>query len=171
MLAPHRAPPTTVAQRAPSPQMMAKSQMYETTRRKASWLPGSDAPTYLDGSLAGDVGFDPYCMVAFARTGTAVGKKTWTNVERETQMVIMTDYERKRKVTWTLTLARTLALTRSLTTSPGPNARPDPCQVMFMREAEVKHARLAMLAAAGWPLSELLDGPPSTRYPYPYPYP
>eukprot|EP00957_Ditylum_brightwellii_P192276 14636807-Ditylum_brightwellii.AAC.1 len=25
------------------------------------------------------------------------------------------------------------------------------------REAEIKHARLAMLAAAGWPLSELLD--------------
>ena len=42
---------------------------------------------------------------------------------------------------------------------------------MFMREAEVKHARLAMLAAAGWPLSELLDGPLSTRYLYPYPYP
>ena len=40
-----------------------------------------------------------------------------------------------------------------------------------MREAEVKHARLAMLAAAGWPLSELLDGPLSTRYRYSYPYP
>ncbi|GMI22393.1 hypothetical protein TrCOL_g247 [Triparma columacea] len=26
-----------------------------------------------------------------------------------------------------------------------------------MREAEIKHARLAMLAAAGWPISELLD--------------
>jgi len=26
-----------------------------------------------------------------------------------------------------------------------------------MREAEVKHARLAMLAAAGWPISELMD--------------
>ena len=26
-----------------------------------------------------------------------------------------------------------------------------------MREAEIKHSRLAMLAAAGWPLSELLD--------------
>ena len=98
MLAPHRAPPTT-AQRAPSPQMMAKSQMYETTRKANGCREG--APTYLDGSLAGDVGFDPYCMVALARTGTAVGKKTWTNVERETQMVIMTDYERKRKVTWT----------------------------------------------------------------------
>ena len=30
--------------------------------------------------------------------------------------------------------------------------------LMVYREAEVKHARLAMLAAAGWPLSELLHG-------------
>jgi hypothetical protein len=29
--------------------------------------------------------------------------------------------------------------------------------LMKFREAEVKHARLAMLAAAGWPISELLD--------------
>jgi len=28
---------------------------------------------------------------------------------------------------------------------------------MEMREAEIKHARLAMLAAAGWPLAELFD--------------
>lgn len=31
-------------------------------------------------------------------------------------------------------------------------------RVAWMREAEVKHARLAMLAAAGWPLSELWHG-------------
>jgi hypothetical protein len=49
----------------------------------------------LDGSLAGDVGFDPL--------GFAKSKKT----------------------------------------------------LFWMREAETKHARLAMLAAAGWPLSEL----------------
>ena len=29
----------------------------------------------------------------------------------------------------------------------------------FMRESEVKHARLAMLAAAGWPVAELFDRP------------
>jgi len=29
--------------------------------------------------------------------------------------------------------------------------------LMVFREAEIKHSRLAMLAAAGWPLSELLD--------------
>lgn len=30
-------------------------------------------------------------------------------------------------------------------------------KLMTLREAEVKHSRLAMLAAAGWPLSELFD--------------
>lgn len=34
-----------------------------------------------------------------------------------------------------------------------------PERLRYFREAEVKHARLAMLAAAGWPLSELLDRP------------
>lgn len=29
------------------------------TARDAAWAPGSDAPTHLDGSLAGDFGFDP----------------------------------------------------------------------------------------------------------------
>jgi len=29
--------------------------------------------------------------------------------------------------------------------------------LMNYREAEIKHARLAMLAAAGWPLSEIFD--------------
>jgi len=34
-----------------------------------------------------------------------------------------------------------------------------PKKLLWFREAEVKHARLAMLAAVGWPLSELFDGP------------
>jgi len=96
--------------------------------RKADWLPGSPSPSYLDGSLAGDRGFDPYCLVAFAPTGASVGTETWYNVEREVQMLMMSEYQRKRKVMW-------------------------------MREAELKHSRLAMMAAAGWPMSELLDGP------------
>merc|ERR1719453_35125 len=29
--------------------------------------------------------------------------------------------------------------------------------VLWMREAELKHSRLAMLAAAGWPLGELVN--------------
>ena len=30
---------------------------------------------------------------------------------------------------------------------------------MQMREAEIKHCRLAMLAVVGWPLAELFDKP------------
>ncbi|KAG7364975.1 chlorophyll A-B binding protein [Nitzschia inconspicua] len=60
-------------------------------------LPFMERPAALDGTLAGDVGFDPL--------GFAKDKDT----------------------------------------------------LMQMREAEIKHARLAMLAAAGWPISELAD--------------
>lgn len=95
--------------------------------RPAGWFPGSTAPSYLDGSLPGDVGFDPLSLVALAPTGTAVGTETFVSVDRKNQLVAMSDYERRRKLRW-------------------------------MREAEVKHARLAMLAAAGWPLSELFQG-------------
>ena len=34
-----------------------------------------------------------------------------------------------------------------------------PKKLAWFREAEIRHARLAMLAAVGWPLSELYDGP------------
>ena len=60
-------------------------------------LPFLERPAMLDGSMPGDVGFDP---VGFAKTSQ---------------------------------------------------------ELMNYREAEIKHARLAMLAAAGWPISELLD--------------
>ena len=64
---------------------------------KAQWLPivKMNAPKILDGTFAGDVGFDP---CGFAKSKNAL---------------------------------------------------------YWMREAEIKHARLAMLAAVGWPLSEL----------------
>ena len=63
----------------------------------AKWFPfaGVKAPLILDGTLAGDAGFDP---VGFSK---------------------------------------------------------DQKSLYWQREAEVKHARLAMLAAIGWPLSEL----------------
>ena len=60
-------------------------------------LPFMARPATLDGTLAGDVGFDP---LGFAKSES---------------------------------------------------------DLMNYREAEVKHARLAMLAAAGWPLSEVFD--------------
>jgi hypothetical protein len=62
-------------------------------------LPFMTRPAMLDGTMAGDVGFDP---AGFAKNS----------------------YE-----------------------------------LVNYREAEIKHARLAMLAAAGWPLSELFDAP------------
>lgn len=63
--------------------------------RQAQWFPMLLSPQALDGSFAGDVGFDP---LGFSNSKEALYK---------------------------------------------------------MREAEIKHSRLAMLAAAGWPLSEL----------------
>merc|ERR1719439_392126 len=61
-------------------------------------MPFMQAPALLDGTLAGDVGFDPLGFV-----------------------------QQKKDLYW-------------------------------YREAEIKHGRLAMLAAAGWPIAELWSG-------------
>lgn len=66
---------------------------------KSQALPFLPRPKLLDGSLPGDVGFDPFNL------GGA-----------------------------------------------------DKASLLNMREAELKHGRLAMLAAVGWPLAELFDG-------------
>merc|ERR1719424_760900 len=63
-------------------------------------LPFAPKPKLLDGSMAGDVGFDPF---GFA------GKEK--------------------------------------------------ADLVYMREAEIKHSRLAMLAVIGWPIAEILDQP------------
>jgi len=75
------------SQAPPTPELPAMSQS----------MPFMARPVALDGTLAGDVGFDP---LGFAKNSD---------------------------------------------------------DLMKYREAEVKHARLAMLAAAGWPISELFD--------------
>jgi len=69
----------------------------KTLSKMSESIPFANRPKYLDGTMAGDVGFDP---LGFAQT-----------------RLDLTTY----------------------------------------RDAEIKHARLAMLAAAGWPLSELFD--------------
>eukprot|EP00526_Cylindrotheca_closterium_P019799 CAMPEP_0113650006 /NCGR_PEP_ID=MMETSP0017_2-20120614/26596_1 /TAXON_ID=2856 /ORGANISM="Cylindrotheca closterium" /LENGTH=232 /DNA_ID=CAMNT_0000562465 /DNA_START=37 /DNA_END=735 /DNA_ORIENTATION=+ /assembly_acc=CAM_ASM_000147 len=63
-------------------------------------LPFAPRPKILDGTLAGDVGFDPFGF-----------------------------------------------------------AGADKESLIYMREAEVKHSRLAMLAVVGWPIAELFDKP------------
>merc|ERR1712232_1358051 len=63
-------------------------------------LPFAPRPKLLDGTLAGDVGFDPFGL-----------------------------------------------------------AGADKESLIYMREAEIKHSRLAMLAVIGWPLAELFDKP------------
>lgn len=106
--------------------------------RKAGWIPGGFAPSYLDGSLPGDVGFDPLALVMLAPVGTSSASGPFRNAERKTQLLMLSSYEQKRKVAW-------------------------------MREAEIKHSRLAMMAAAGWPISELIDGPLSRLFGLPSP--
>jgi len=71
--------------------------MSDNSVEMSASLPFQPRPKALDGSMAGDVGFDP---LGFAKSEN---------------------------------------------------------DLLNYREAEIKHARLAMLAAAGWPLSELLD--------------
>ena len=84
-----------VAEEAPAPLPVTPA---PAVALPAKWLPvgGVKAPKMLDGTMAGDAGFDPL--------GFAKSKKT----------------------------------------------------LFWMREAELKHSRLAMLAAVGWPMSELL---------------
>jgi len=50
----------------------------------------------------------------------------------------------------------------------GPNTQDPIKSLMWMREAELKHCRLAMLAAAGWPLAELWHGGLSNLLNMPY---
>jgi light-harvesting complex II chlorophyll a/b binding protein 4 len=90
------------------------------------------SPPYLNGEFAGDVGFDPLCLVALAKPtkasgGYVGGAVPKTATQRQEAMLAMNPQDRRKNVMW-------------------------------MREAEIKHARLAMLAAAGWPMAEIING-------------
>jgi light-harvesting complex II chlorophyll a/b binding protein 4 len=89
------------------------------------------SPPYLTGAFAGDIGFDPWCLVALAKptkeNAMEFDKNLRTAEARKQKMLSMSEEEQAETVAW-------------------------------MRNAEIKHARLAMLAAAGWPLAELANG-------------
>lgn len=85
------------------------------------------APAYLDGSLTGDIGFDPMCMVALARPSMQMVSTSFTAGARDNRLCVLPLEDQQACVAW-------------------------------MRQAELKHCRLAMLATVGWPLSEVVSG-------------
>ena len=78
--------------------------------------------------MAGDNGFDPLCLTAMARP----------TLLPDALISMVTEPATKRN-------ERFLALSKEEQAEA----------LAWMRQSEVKHARLAMLAAAGWPLAEL----------------
>jgi len=92
------------------------------------------SPTYLDGSMPGDIGFDPWGLAVLANpqistmtAAQALDAKSRTAAERNEQMLALCEEEQQAAIQW-------------------------------MRSSELKHGRLAMLAVAGWPLAEMING-------------
>ena len=79
------------------------------------------APTYLDGKLSGDVGFDPWALAVLANPALSPGAlldldaKSRTATERNSRMLALPAEEQTAKLQW-------------------------------MRSSEIKHGRLAMCA-------------------------
>ena len=129
------------AQRAPVVRMQQQT--------LESPIPGVARPGYLDGTLAGDVGLDPLEFVTRFKEGVKVTVPAMQPpVAREP---MDSSFTALKKVTEYNLCGQDIIL--------GPNTKDTARSLMWMRESEVKHARLAMLAAAGWPLAELWHGP------------
>jgi len=97
----------------------------ESSEKLQSPIPWMPRPDYLDGSLAGDVGLDPLGFVTKYSEGVKFSLLVNEFDAKETEFIF------------------------------GPNTQDPKRSLMWMREAEIKHCRLAMLAAAGWPLAEM----------------
>jgi len=98
--------------------------------RAALWKPGEVAPQHLTGVLAGDAGFDPLLFTALANKPVQ-DLLTGGFPNMNQRKIILANQTPEQQL----------------------------ASVEWMRDAEIKHARLAMLAVAGWPLSELVNGP------------
>lgn len=134
------APAESQQQREPE----TRPQGRQVSNRKAEWNPeGLDvsalpqllqsqfvpeylktAPTYLDGEMPGDIGFDPWGLVALAKPTLQTDDFARTAKERDAKMLDLTPEQQKKNLVW-------------------------------MRESEIKHARLAMIAVLGWAAAEL----------------
>jgi light-harvesting complex II chlorophyll a/b binding protein 4 len=145
-VAPMATPIASTAQRATTATMQQALE---------SPIPGMPRPAYLDGTLAADAGLDPLNFVT--KYGdfsvTVPGMETSVEAAGEEFKTLKTVVDRKL-------VGVELQL--------GPNTQDPTRSLMWMREAEIKHARLAMLAAAGWPLAELWHGPLSKITSSPY---
>lgn len=112
------------------------------TMREATWKPGTTAPVYLDGSLPADAGCDPLCLAALAMPP---GVRE-LSVSYSCKGSI---FDRICPFPWTVEERKAIMQERS----PEEVA----LTMNWMRAAELKHSRLAMLAVIGWPLAELLQ--------------
>ena len=115
--------------------------------RAATWKPGETAPAYLDGSMPADAGCDPLCLVALGRP---VGIDT-TPMGLETIPSLLSG-------PWSVSEREALFESRS--------HEDQQLTLEWMREAEIKHARLAMLAVIGCELPTVV-----TKCPLPFPIP
>jgi len=91
-------------------------------------LPWMERPAYLDNTLAADRGFDPLNFVEKYSEGVKFSLLIDEFDNVDTEFIF------------------------------GPNTKDAKRSLAWMREAEVKHSRLAMLAAVGWPLEEMMHG-------------
>lgn len=115
--------------------------------RAAEWKPGEVAPNYLDGSLPADVGCDPFCLAALAVPIRVKPSSFGPNGRR--MFTSGSYFDRILPFTWSAEARKLDMASRS----------PEEVKLTldWMREAEIKHSRLAMLAVVGWPLAELLN--------------
>jgi light-harvesting complex II chlorophyll a/b binding protein 4 len=115
---------------------------------RASPIPGQQIPDYLDGTLAGDIGLDPLNIVTKYSQGLRV---VVPGAETSVEEADPAEFKSLKRVVDKRLVGVELFL--------GPNTNDTQRSLMWYREAEIKHGRLAMLAAAGWPLAELWHGP------------
>lgn len=129
-----------------TPTLHAPARAPVVSMREAAWKPGETAPSYLDGSLPADAGCDPLCLVALA-----------TPVHVTPMRVINGGFlDRVAPLPFGLKQRQEVMAART--------PEEQRLTLQWMREAELKHARLAMLAVMGWPLAELINPFDSLAY-------
>lgn len=123
-------------------QPLAAPRVPAIVMREATWKPGTVAPAYLDGSLPADAGCDPLCLAALA---LPPGVQP-SSVDYSCKGSFL---DRVCPFPWSIEERKAIMEQRT----------PEEVKLTmdWMRAAELKHSRLAMLAVVGWPLAELFN--------------